>query len=114
MRHGDYRSILAAALLSATPVPAAMLLVPSGYPTIQVAVDSAAAGDTVLVAPGTYTDWEIRYVSSSVPRAACVYLKDAVVLLSEQGAQVTIIDMLLVATRSLPPAPPPAAAGAGS
>jgi len=68
------------------------LLVPSAYPTIQAAVDSASAADTVLVAPGTYTDWETRIVSG-FPRAACVYLKDAVVLLSEQGPEVTTIDM---------------------
>jgi hypothetical protein len=83
---------VAAVLLTACPAAAATLRVPSGYPTIQAAVDSASAGDTVLVAPGTYTDWETRIVSG-FPRAACVYLKDAVVLLSEQGPEVTTIDM---------------------
>ncbi len=32
------------------------LLVPWGYPTIQSALDAAAAGDTILLAAGTYTD----------------------------------------------------------
>lgn len=68
----------------------ATLRVPSQYPTIQAAVDVAAAGDTVLVAPGTYTDFEIRG-SGREARTAAVFLTDGVVVRSEQGAMVTTI-----------------------
>jgi hypothetical protein len=74
-------------LLPAT-ANSATLRVPSEYPTIQAGLDAAASGDTVLVAPGTYTDFEVRGL-----RTACVFLKGGVALRSESGPQVTTIDM---------------------
>jgi hypothetical protein len=84
-------------LIGAIGSPVAMasggtLLVPADYPTIQAGVDAAAAGDSVLVAPGTYTAFETRTIGGFL-ESACVFLKDGVTILSEQGAQVTTIDM---------------------
>ncbi len=43
-------------LLSATRVHAADLAVPGTYATIQAAVNAAASGDRVMIAPGTYNE----------------------------------------------------------
>ncbi len=43
-------------LATVADCPAAVLEVPATYPTIQAAVNEAAAGDTIVVAPGTYGD----------------------------------------------------------
>lgn len=56
-------------------------------------MDVSAVGDTVFVAPGTYSDYEVRIVGG-FQRTACVFLVDGVVLLSEAGPDVTTIDML--------------------
>jgi hypothetical protein len=77
---------------TATVAPAGVLLVPADYPTIQAGVDASALGDTVQVSPGMYTDYETRMIGGG-PESACVFLKDGVVVLSEQGPQVTTIDM---------------------
>jgi parallel beta-helix repeat protein len=58
---------------------ATVLHVPVDYPTIQSAIDAAAAGDTVLVAAGTYNE-RIDFQSKAITVA------------SESGAASTIID----------------------
>lgn len=65
-------------------VGASTLQVPSEWHTIQAGIDAAAAGDTVLVAPGIYTDRQVRYVDYWGPPTAvtaCVFLKDGVDLI---------------------------------
>ena len=42
-------------VVSAIPSAAHTFLVPQDWATIQLAIDRTAAGDTVLVGPGTYT-----------------------------------------------------------
>jgi hypothetical protein len=48
---------------------AAVLRVPTEYPTIQTAIDDANDSDTVLVAPGTYTgdgNWDIDFKGKAI------------------------------------------------
>ena len=64
-------SIVALALL-ALPVQATTIHVPDGQPTIQDGINAASAGDTVLVACGTYYEYD-------------VVMKSGVCLTSETG-----------------------------
>lgn len=69
------------------------LRVPSEYATVQAGLDASVAGDTVLVAPGTYTESETRLEGGSFGWTACVFMVDGVTLRSEAGPASTVIDM---------------------
>lgn len=69
----------------------ATLRVPSEYAKIYEALDAAAANDTVLVAPGSYDDMSVRSPFGTI--AALGYIVRPVVLRSEAGPTVTILDM---------------------
>jgi Right handed beta helix region len=79
-------AILCIPLAIVTPATAATFHVPAQYPTIQAGMNAAAAGDTVLVSPGVYTDCD---GGPCLPSA--VQMKEGVLLLSEGGADVTTI-----------------------
>jgi hypothetical protein len=70
-------------------VQAGTVRVPADYSTIQSALDVSSVGDTVLVAPGTYSD----YVIYGGHEAIVGQIPDGVVLASELGADVTTIDL---------------------
>lgn len=77
--------LLCAAMILALggSVSATVLHVPAEYPTIQAGINAAVSGDTVLVTDGTY--------SGSGNRDLDFYGK-AIVVMSENGPDVTIID----------------------
>jgi predicted outer membrane repeat protein len=85
MRNRDPRWVvpLATLLFTANSSSAATIRVPADAPTIQAGIDAAADGDSVLVAPGTYTGSGNKNLDFNG--------KD-IVLTSESGAANTIID----------------------
>ncbi len=75
-----------------TPAGAATRHVPSEYATINAGLDASVPGDTVLVAPGTYTDHETRsYPFGFITSVG--FLRGGVTLRSEAGAETTVLRM---------------------
>ena len=70
-------------LCEAFPTPAATRLAPQQYVTIQAAIDDSNDGDTVIVAPGTYTGPGNRDID---------FKGKAITLRSEDGPENCIID----------------------
>jgi hypothetical protein len=88
-------------LTAPEPITASsVLLVPEAYPTIQAAIDAAAAGDTVRVGPGTYNE-RIDFlgkpiVVESTGGAAATIIQPnggvgAIVTMSLSGAQTPVL-----------------------
>jgi hypothetical protein len=71
----------------AASVDAATLRVPTEYTTINQALDATSPGDTVLVAPGHYTDSEERFIVlvGTGFVTSCAFLKSGVSLIAKAG-----------------------------
>ena len=78
------------ALLVPAAAGATTYHVPADYTTIQAALDRCSVGDSVLVAPGTYSDWTLTPGGIT---AEVAQVPDGVVLTSEGGTGETTIDL---------------------
>ncbi len=76
MRRSGLALLLAVTLLPVLPAAAVIRHVPAQYATIQAAVNAAAAGDTVLVAPGTYYE-NVRFRGRQILLASRFILSGA-------------------------------------
>jgi parallel beta-helix repeat protein len=74
---------VACVVATASVATAKIWNVPGECPTIQAGIDSAAAGDTVLVADGTYAGDGNRDID---------FMGKAILVTSENGPEVTVID----------------------
>lgn len=67
--------------------------VPSEYATINAALDASSPGESVLVAPGIYEEYETRLVMDEFWLSSVGFLRSEVVLESEGGAGSTTLLM---------------------
>jgi hypothetical protein len=88
------RSAAGLLLLLGAAAPAATIRVPGGADTIQEALDAAAAGDTVLVAPGEYVVTEpIEFNRLLLPKGTGSPPGKNLTLRSEAGPEQTVLRM---------------------
>lgn len=75
------------------PAGAVVRHVPSQYATINNALDASSPGDSVLVAPGVYDQYETRLLGDGNWFSSVAFLKGGVALVSEAGASTTTLRM---------------------
>ncbi|MBZ0173109.1 MAG: right-handed parallel beta-helix repeat-containing protein, partial [Phycisphaerales bacterium] len=76
-----------------TAAPAAVHRVPEDYGAIYEAVDAAAAGDSVLIGPGVWTERDTRVVSmvGAITKRAHAFLKPGLTIIGTAGSAATIL-----------------------
>lgn len=89
MRKSVLITIIAICIVTAS-ANANIIRIPQDFPTIQGGIDFASVGDTVLVAPGTYTDTHESFLNG-FPIPVCVSLRSGIVVMSEMGPDFTTI-----------------------
>ncbi|MDY0108812.1 MAG: right-handed parallel beta-helix repeat-containing protein [Candidatus Krumholzibacteria bacterium] len=90
MKHCVQTSLVLCLLCGGVALQAAVIQVPGDYAQIHAAVQAAAAGDTVLVAAGTYYDC-VHPTEGPGTTPACVIMRPGVTLRGA-GSDATIID----------------------
>src|SRR5262245_39061577 len=80
-------------ILLTSPARSLMRHVPSEYATINAALSASLPGDSVLVAPGVYDQYETRLLGDGNWFSSVAFLKGGVALLSEAGAGSTTLRM---------------------
>jgi hypothetical protein len=93
---GAYVALIATFCFATHDAQASTRRVPSEYPTIQSAIDASISGDSVLVAPGSYSDRNTRKLVGGTfgTVTALAFLPPGVALVSEYGAGSTTLDGL--------------------
>ena len=89
--------VIAALLIGGLPLAAGggTIRVPEDYSSVLEAVDAASAGDSVLVGPGTWSDWDYRWVVFGGQLqliGSTAFLKPGVTVIGLQGAKDTVLD----------------------
>ncbi len=94
------RSLPLLVLLLSSVAQAATHHVPGQYATIQEAIDAAVVGDSVLVAPGTYTGQDrTGWVCANwLTQNVVADLKPGLVLIGTGGPEVTILNGVTTST----------------
>jgi Right handed beta helix region len=93
MRIGVVAAVLVAVLFRGAR--SATLRVPEDYATIQAAIDASAAGDSILVGPGTWDQRNVRSLQDCFlyqTKASVAFLKPGILLMATAGPDVTILD----------------------
>jgi hypothetical protein len=80
-------------VLLTSPATGLVRRVPSRYATINQALDDSTPGDSVLVAPGVYDQYETRLLGDGIWFSSVAFLRGDVTLVSEAGALATTLRM---------------------
>lgn len=83
-QYGWILALVIAPMIAALSARAAVRHVPSEYPTIQAGILATDNGDTVLVAPGTYTGQGNRNIQ---------FFGRSILVRSEAGSRMTVLDI---------------------